>query len=107
MVPEPGCFVLNLGDALAQWTNDRWRSTVHRVVPPPADQPGEFRRRSVAFFHEANYDAVIECLPTCTSPAEPPRYPPITAGEHLLAKLLGPRTLSTSQAVSTLGDRSV
>lgn len=103
--PRPGCFVVNLGDLLAEWTNDRWRSTLHRVVPPPAAVDGPARRRSVAFFHEADYDHVVECLPTCTSAANPPKYAPLTAGEHLMGKLLGPRTLSASTATSTAADR--
>ncbi len=100
--PEPGCFLINLGDLTAQWTNDRWRSTLHRVLPPPVGST----RRSVAFFHDGNYDAMIECLPTCTSSERPAKYAPIRAGEHLMAKLLGPRTLSTSASVlDTVHDR--
>ena len=91
--PAEGALLVNLGDLLAEWTNDRWRSTLHRVVPPPRHQSGPATRRSVAFFHDGNYDAVIECLPTCCSADHPPRYPPVRAGDHLMAKLLGPRTL--------------
>jgi isopenicillin N synthase-like dioxygenase len=105
--PEPGAFIVNLGDLLAEWTNDRWRSTLHRVVPPPASAEGPVRRRSVAFFHEANYDHSVECLPTCVSADNPAKYPPVTAGAHLMAKLLGPRTLSASAATSTAADRVV
>jgi isopenicillin N synthase-like dioxygenase len=90
--PDPDCFLVNLGDLTAQWTNDRWKSTLHRVLPP---KPGQ-KRRSVAFFHDGNYDARIQCLPTCTGPDNPPKYEPVTAGEHLMAKLLGPRTLQPS-----------
>ncbi len=93
VMPEENCFLINLGDLTAEWTNDRWRSTLHRVLPP---EPG-VTRRSVAFFHDGNHDALIECLPTCTSETNPPRYAPVVAGEHLMAKLLGPRTLQTSQ----------
>jgi len=74
-------------------------------VPPPADDSGAALRRSVAFFLDGNYDAKIECLTTCTTPDNPPRYSPTTAGEHLMAKLLGPRTLTTSAATDTVGDR--
>lgn len=101
--PKPGHLLVNLGDLLAQWTNDRWRSTLHRVQPPA---PGR-RRRSAAFFHDGNHDALIECLPTCMSADEPPKYPPVVAGDHVRAKLLGPRTLRASTATSTLGDRVV
>jgi isopenicillin N synthase-like dioxygenase len=106
VIPADGAMVINLGDLTAQWTNDEWRSTVHRVVPPSATQGGgPAVRRSAAFFLDGNWDAVIECLPTCTSPAKPPRYAPVTAGQHLMAKLMGPRLLRASDAVDTSGDR--
>ena len=105
VLPQPGALLVNLGDLTAQWTNDRWRSTLHRVVPPPGAADGSALRRSVAFFLDGNYDARIECLPTCCSAAGPARYQPTTAGEHLMAKVLGPRTLTTSQAMDTAGER--
>jgi isopenicillin N synthase-like dioxygenase len=77
---EPESFVVNLGDAMARWTNDRWRSTMHRVLVPKG------RRQSIAFFHNANWDAVIECLPSCLAAGEAPKYPPIQAGPHLMQK---------------------
>lgn len=80
VAPDPGTFVVNLGDSIAQWTNDRWRSTVHRVVP--ADEP----RQSMAFFHMANWDAVIECLPGCAVAGEQPRHEPVEAGPWLMRK---------------------
>ena len=98
VVPEEGVFLVNLGDLLARWTNDRWRSTVHRVVPPPRGA-GPSRRRSAAFFHDGNYDAVVECLPTCLEPGREPTYPPVVAGEHLTAKLLSGRSRSVEPRV--------
>lgn len=79
-------FVINLGDLMSQWTNDRWRSTLHRVVNPAPDHAGSTRRQSIAFFHNANYRATIECLPTCLQPGESPRHPPVEAGPHLMSK---------------------
>ena len=79
--PDPGMFVVNLGDSIAQWTNDRWRSTVHRV-----NLTDSAPRQSFAFFHMANWDATIECLPTCRTPGEPPRHEPVQAGPWLMRK---------------------
>jgi isopenicillin N synthase-like dioxygenase len=42
---------------------------------------------SIAFFQQPNYDAMIECLPTCTQPGQKPRYEPVTSGAHRRAKL--------------------
>ena len=85
--PAPGQLVVNLGDMMGRWTNDRWRSTVHRVVNPPPEQVAGSRRQTVGFFLHPNYDARVACLPTCTDAGDPPRYAPILAGEHMLAKL--------------------
>lgn len=105
--PAPGAFLVNLGDALAIWTNDRWRSTLHRVVPPPRSSEGPVRRRSFAFFHDGNLDARIECLPTCTDADHPPKYAPVTIGEHLLAKIMGPRAMAEPVAgVQTIAGRT-
>jgi isopenicillin N synthase-like dioxygenase len=88
----PGCFVVNIGDMLARWTNDRWVSTLHRVINPPRDRALSSRRLSMAFFHQPNYDAVIECLPTCSDADRPPRYGRTTSGEHVWMKINKHRT---------------
>lgn len=82
----PDSFVINIGDLMQRWTNDRWKSTLHRVaVPPP--QPGRpTRRQSMAFFHQPNWDAAISCIPTCLSPGEAAKYPPVGSGEYLASK---------------------
>ena len=85
--PASGHFVVNLGDMMGRWTNDRWKSTVHRVVNPPREHAGGSRRQTVGFFLHPNYDARVTCLPTCADADHPPRYAPILAGEHMLAKL--------------------
>ena len=78
----PGTFVVNIGDLMARWTNDRWNSTKHRVRVPPA-RSRAIPRVSIPFFHHPNYDALIECLPSCTDADDPPRYPPVTSGTYL------------------------
>ena len=85
--PPPGTFVVNIGDLLMTWTNDRWLSNFHRVVNPPRDAAGRTRRQSVAFFVQPNYDAVIECIESCRVPGEPPRHPPVVAWQYRRAKL--------------------
>ena len=62
-------------------------------------------RRSAAFFHDGNYDALVEVLSTCCSPDDPPRYPPVLAGDHLMAKLTAPRNQVVSTATDFAGDR--
>src|SRR5262249_45683394 len=84
----PNGVVLNIGDLMMGWTNDRWRSGLHRVVNPPRAATGSTRRLSLAYFANPNYDAVVECLPTCLEAGRLPLYAPIKAGEHRLQKIL-------------------
>lgn len=86
------CFIVNLGDLMARWTNDQWVSTLHRVVNPPMDLAPLSRRQSLVFFHNPNYDAVIECIPSCRGPANPPKYPATTSGEHLRSQFVRTQT---------------
>nr|WP_314142815.1 2-oxoglutarate and iron-dependent oxygenase domain-containing protein [uncultured Rhodococcus sp.] len=95
-VPDiPGSFVVNIGDLMARWTNDRWVSTLHRVANPPAASYGK-RRISIPYFHQPNADAVIEAIPTCVGPGNPTRYEPITSGQNYLDKTR--RSVLTSPA---------
>jgi hypothetical protein len=87
--PSEGALLVNLGDVTARWTNDQWLSTLHRVRPPVVDGVIR-RRRSAAYFHDGNIDAVITTLPSCVG-ADGSRYPPITIGEHLTTKLASSR----------------
>ncbi|PZW50505.1 isopenicillin N synthase-like dioxygenase [Humitalea rosea] len=86
---DPRTFVVNIGDLLMRWTNDRWMSNVHRVVNPPDSAAARSSRLSIAFFHHPNYDARIECI------ASPPelgsesgselgsaKYPPVLSGAY-------------------------
>ena len=101
--PEPGALIVNLGDAMARWTNDRWMSTIHRVDPPVVD--GKIiRRRSAAFFFDGNFDAVIETLPGC-SRTDQPGYPPITVADNINAKLAGMKQGVAPKAVDREAQR--
>eukprot|EP00742_Colponemidia_sp_Colp-10_P000605 GILJ01000661.1.p1 GENE.GILJ01000661.1~~GILJ01000661.1.p1 ORF type:complete len:360 (-),score=46.25 GILJ01000661.1:164-1195(-) len=87
IVTPPYTFVINLGDLMARWTNDKWVSTLHRVVPPPAGVTAS-RRQSMAFFHNINHDHLVECISTCVTPQRPAKYPPKPAWEILMEKHL-------------------
>lgn len=84
--PVPGAFVINIGDLMARWTNDRWVSTLHRVVNPQLAADASSRRQSFAFFHQPNWDQEIACLPTCLPPGESPKYAPVRSGPYLMSK---------------------
>ncbi len=78
----PDSFVINIGDVMMRWTNDRFVSTMHRVTNPPVvSDGGSTRRISIPYFCLPDYDAVIECVPGCEGDGA--KYPSITSGELL------------------------
>ncbi|KAK5129380.1 hypothetical protein LTR08_003540 [Meristemomyces frigidus] len=103
-VPAPaveGGFIINVADFLMRWTNGVYKSTVHRVVNRTKEE-----RYSVPFFFSINYDQMVEVsllrtyivspspvadrrqtLPSCTTPENPSKFPPIRAGEYVLERL--------------------
>ncbi|MGA2891939.1 MAG: 2-oxoglutarate and iron-dependent oxygenase domain-containing protein [Xanthobacteraceae bacterium] len=81
--PIANAFVCNIGDCLMRWSNDTYVSTPHRVTSPLGRD-----RYSIAFFFDPNPDALIECLPGCSAPEQPPKYPPILAADYLTQRLV-------------------
>ena len=105
-------FVINLGDLMSRWTNERWVSTPHQVVfrrradnatavprekkhtplatlrsvlsRKPAAVNG--RRQSLAFFHNLNSDADVSAIQTCVQPGDRPKHAPIQAVDLLMQK---------------------
>jgi isopenicillin N synthase-like dioxygenase len=80
VAPIPGALVVNTGDMMPRWTNDRWRSTMHRVINRISGRD----RWSIAYFFDLDPDAHIAPLPCCIGVGNPARYEPVTAGEHLI-----------------------
>jgi isopenicillin N synthase-like dioxygenase len=81
--PVPGAFIINIGDLMARWTNDRWVSTVHRVANPANPEEARARRQSFAFFHQPNWFAEINSLIL----GEARKYEPVLSGPYLMGKL--------------------
>lgn len=77
--PIPGTFVVNIGDLLARWSNDRFRSTPHRVVNASGRT-----RLSTALFIDPNRDTLVTPV---TRPGEAPHYGPVTCGDYLKSRL--------------------
>ena len=77
---RPEILVINVGDLLMRWTNDLWVSNPHRVINPTV--ASEHGRVSIAFFQQPNYDAIIECIPSCAGPENPARYAPVRSGDY-------------------------
>ncbi|KIW10752.1 hypothetical protein PV08_10051 [Exophiala spinifera] len=82
VVPVEGAYVINIGDLMQRWTNDRYRSTMHRVWSPVSNKA----RYSVAFFNDGALDTVIEAIPTCVPAGEKPKYGPLKTEDHLIRR---------------------
>ncbi|THH20613.1 hypothetical protein EW146_g810 [Bondarzewia mesenterica] len=80
--PIPGTLVINLGDQFARWTNDVFRSTVHRAM----NRSG-VHRYSVPLFFGTDYDVRLESIPSCVNEDRPPRYEVVVAGDYVKERL--------------------
>jgi isopenicillin N synthase-like dioxygenase len=83
VTPMPGTLVVNAGDLVQRWSNDVWKSNVHRVQNPPRDARTGTRRLSIVLFTGPNDDALIQALPGTGAP----RHAPILAGAHMEARM--------------------
>lgn len=83
--PIPGTIVCQLGSMFARFTNDRYTPNLHRIIN---DDP-EHERRSLVYWFPLRLGAVIQCLPSCASPDDPSRYPPITFERYLAEWIAG------------------
>ena len=77
--PIADTFVINIGNMMARWSNNRYQSTPHRVYSPSGQE-----RYSIPFFVESDFDTRIECLPNCCAEGDEPKYPPISAGDWMI-----------------------
>jgi isopenicillin N synthase-like dioxygenase len=78
----PDTFVVNTGAMLARYSNDRFRATPHRVI-----NRNDRSRYACPFFLGPNHDVVVEPVPSCVGPDNPPKYEPTTYGAFTEALL--------------------
>ena len=78
VIPKAGTLVVNVGNVLERWTNDVYRSTLHRAL-----HIGREPRVSAAFFVYPDATTVVHCIDTCQSPGNPPRYEDVTTAEYV------------------------
>ena len=79
-------LVVNVGDMLQRLTNNKLKSTTHRVVNPPRELMKN-SRYSVPFFLHPKPDMDLTCLPSCIDENHPKSYTDITAGDYLDERL--------------------
>ncbi|WP_406467177.1 isopenicillin N synthase family dioxygenase [Streptomyces sp. NBC_01594] len=80
---DPEAFTINIGDLMARWTGDRWRSGRHRVLPPPSDAPAE-ELMSLVYFYECDPRTTVESVP---APSGRVTHEPVDSHTYLRAKL--------------------
>ncbi len=85
--PAEDELVINVGDMLERHTNNKLRSTIHRVVNPPKEQWSE-PRYSIPFFMHPRSDMRLDCLEECIDENHPKQYEDITAGDFLHQRLV-------------------
>ena len=100
VAPVEGAVLVNIGDLMSRWSNERWKSTVHRVVAPRAQNGGDASedkegvvggvvadRYSIPFFATADPNTVIEALPGCWDEVHPKKYESVTAWGYVQMRM--------------------
>ena len=81
--PIDGAVNINTGDLMCHWSNGRYPSTEHRVLP----RIGHGDRYSIAYFTDPDNSTLVQCLPSCVSAEKPAAFLDMTAGQHIQAKI--------------------
>jgi len=95
--PEGDAIVINTGDLMERWTNGRYRSTPHRVQPKIGDR----ERFSIAMFVDPDTDTPVRVLSSCLADGESPRFPEVTAGEHIQQRIMASHAAKTAATLTS------
>mgnify|MGYP003672374495 FL=1 len=85
-IAEPDELMINVGDMLSRHTNNKLKSTIHRVVNPPKESWGT-SRYSIPFFMHPISEMKLDVLDNCITETNPKQFEDITAGEFLNERL--------------------
>lgn len=80
VAPTEGAYVVNLGNLMARWTNEKYKSNIHRVINKSGKE-----RYSIPVFVSGNPDYLVECIPTCQSADKPAKFGAVTVEEAVSA----------------------
>jgi isopenicillin N synthase-like dioxygenase len=86
-IASPDQLMINVGDMLSRLSNDKLKSTVHRVINPPRELWGT-SRYSIPFFMHPISGMPLNCLENCINEEHPRQFEDITAGEFLNERLI-------------------
>lgn len=102
VVPTKGAFVVNLGNLMMRWTNDRYLSNLHRVINKSGQE-----RYSIPFFFAGNPDFLVQCFTDCQDEETGAKYPPITVEDWMSGRYADTYGTSKTKAVGDLSQDKV
>ena len=86
-IAEDDEIIVNIGDMLSRHTNNKLKSTIHRVVNPPKDLWNS-SRYSIPFFLHPRLEMPLNCIDSCVDEQNPKGFKDITAGDFLYQRLV-------------------
>ncbi|MBS1019231.1 isopenicillin N synthase family dioxygenase [Gluconobacter cerinus] len=89
--PVPGTLVINIGDLLCRWSNQRYNSNMHRVTNLSGKE-----RLSIATFYDPDYDAIVDPCDLNLPDGDASLFPPVSAGDYIIGRIQESQKAKTS-----------